>query len=407
MAAVHAAVFAPTIVNALFRPALVHPSLWVWHAARIPETFRVPWRPVQVHFGWAATSRALDAVLPTSDPRVAGAIVSLVAAAGFGVSLWHVLRRQLDGSELSGPLAALGLSLLVALLEAPAAVQGWQHIAEPLHSWVPLYFPFVPTTLASMGLNVALVWMAVRLLRGDLEARWRPWLPVTVVAAAVAKPNLTPMLVVVVPAVAVAMDRRGWWSIGANDERWRDALRLVALPAAAITFLQLVVITKLSPPRLQGSVELHPLYELRALGGFHWQYWLAALLPALAVALLGRRVVDLPVAICLGSFALGLGATLLFARAGTTPDKGAVGGDILQLAGTALAMTVIFTIRRLLVLRRAGELAGAAALVLALALVPYLVAGASTWRCHSGLAHCYPASIAGTWPPAEDHIDDP
>jgi hypothetical protein len=399
-AGIHAVVFAPVIISALFRPDRVHPSLWVWHAARIPETFHQPWRPVQVHFGWAGTSRLLDAVLPTSDPRVAGAIVSMAAAAGFGAALWFIFSRTDDGRPLLTPAWAAAASLLVALLEAPAAVQGWMAIARPDDAFIPLYYPFVPTTLASMGLNVIAVWGAARILDGRASPRLRRWLPLAVVAAAIAKPNVVPMLGATAPLVALALGARRW------DGRFGEIVRTVTVPAAAITFVQWVIIEYLSSPRLQGTMELNPFFEVRELGGFGWQFWLVATIPVAATVLIGRRLVaDRAVLVSLASFALGLGLSLAFARAGSTPDKGSVGGDILQLAGTTLTMVVIFVLRRLVVLHRAGKLARATAIFLALLLVPYLAAGLDTWRCHSGLARCYPASVAGIWP--QPPLDDP
>lgn len=391
--AVHAVVFAPIILDALFRPT-IFPSLWLWHAARIPETFRVPWRPVRVHFGWAASSRLVDAVLPTSDPRVAGAIVSLVAAAAFGASLWWVLSRRSGGASLLGPGAALAASLGIALLETPAAIQGWIHLSNPDRSFLPLYYSFVPTTLAAMGLNVLATWWVAQLLTGRASDRAQRLLPLVLVAAAVAKPNLVPTLMVVATGWALLDHRSG---VGRSD--LRTVLRRVTLPVVVISVLQWVVISRLSSPDLQGTVELRPLYELRALGGFGWQFWLGLVLPVAALVLLRRLVLADPLVVLgMGCFLLGLIASLLLARAGSTTFQGAEGGDILQLAGTGVAIWLIFTLRRIVVLAREGALVRWIGVVLAVLLVPYVVAGAMTYRCHAGLARCYPPSVAPTWP---------
>ena len=85
-----------------------------------------------------------------------------------------------------------------------------------------------------------------RLLDGSASPRLRRWLPVFVVAAAIAKPNVVPMLLFAAPVVAffVARSRR-------DDAEGRavilDVLRLVVLPAAAVTALQFVIITWASP----------------------------------------------------------------------------------------------------------------------------------------------------------------
>jgi hypothetical protein len=404
-AAVHAVVFAPVILSALFRPTTMHPSLWVWHAARIPETFHVPWRPVQAHFGWAAVSRLVDAVLPTSDPRIAGAIVSLAAAGGFGAALWFVFTRTDQGRPLLSPRLAVVASVVVALLEAPPAIQGWQALVNPDTSFVPLYFPFVPTTLAAMGLNVMAVWGAARVLDGSASRQLRRWLPLVVVAAAVAKPNVVPMLGVMAPVVALAVARGRVSEPGARRSLV-DILALVSAPAMAVTALQFVIITWFSPAELQGTMDWRPFWEVRELGGFGWQFWLVGLLPVVAVVLLGRRLlVDKAVLLSVASFALALWIALMFARGGDTPWKGAVGGDIIQLAATTLAMVVIFTIRRLVVLRAAGQLRTVVAAIMVVVLLPYLAAGLSTWRCHSGLAECYPPELGGAWP--QDPLPDP
>jgi hypothetical protein len=392
-AAIHAVVFAPVILHALFRPASMHPSLWIWHAARIPETFHKPWRPVQAHFGWAASSRLLDAVLPTSDPRVAGAIVSIAAAAGFGAALWFIFSRTDDGRGLLSAPLALVASLLIALMEAPAAIQGWRALVTPDTSFIPLYFPFVPTTLASMGLNVVVLWGAGRLLDQRASPTLRRALPFAVVGASLMKPNMAPMLAVVAPLVALAIERRG------ERPATRDIVRLITIPGFAVGALQAVIITWFSPAELQGTVVWRPFYEILALGGDGWQFWLIGLLPVAGFLLAGPRLIeDRCVVLATATFLLGLSVVLLFARGGETPWKGSVGGDVLQLGGTTLTMLLIFVCRRLVVLQRQGRLAAWAVAILVVVTIPYLVAGGVTYRCHSGLAACYPKELSGTWP---------
>jgi hypothetical protein len=410
VAILHALLFAPIAIAALFRPAALFPNLWLWHAARVPETFRTPLEPIQPHFGWPGVARLIDLVLPTSDPRIAGAIVSILASSFFGVVLYLLFRRTDDGVALLAPLPAAAMSVLIALLENPAAIQGWEAVADADRAFLPLYYSFVPTTLASMGFNVLVTWMTAQLVTGRLGRTGRRWLPVLVVATAIAKPNLVPMLAgvaliaaVVAPRLTDARDR--------GPERTPrgvliDVLRLVTLPAAAVTVLQFAILAWFSPPVLLGGVTLRPFYEMRLIGGFGWQFWLLLVLPLVALVLLrGRLVADVSVSMCLGSLAIGIAASLLFARAGDTVYQGEVGGDILQLASASAAVLIVFLVRRLFVLRARGELSTTVAVVCVVLLVPYLVAGLDTYRCHSGLAACYPESLAPGWP--QLGIDEP
>ena len=47
----------------------------------------------------------------------------------------------------------MGPSVGLALLETPSAFLGWQRLVEGAVV-IPLYMPFVPTTMASLGLDV-------------------------------------------------------------------------------------------------------------------------------------------------------------------------------------------------------------------------------------------------------------
>jgi hypothetical protein len=404
VAALHAVVFAPVVLSALFRPRMVVPNLWLGHAAMITETFRDPLSPNQPHFGWHLAGRAVGVALPGDDPRIAAAIVSIVAAAGLGAALFWVFRHADDGTELLSPWAAAGVSVSIALMESPAALQGWEALLNPGTRFVPLYYWFVPTAPAAMGLNVVLVWMCAQLARGRLTVRSRTLLPLIVVATAIIKPTLVPALALVAPACIVLVRRTSLGSVGAVRGSVADAIRLVTVPAVLILILQSTIAMWFSPADRRGGVELRPLWELGEMGGFGWQFWLVLLVPAVALVLLRRRLLDDDaVLLCLGLFAVGLVATLLFARSGPTIYKGANGGDILQLAAAGATVLVIFSIRRVVVLARGGSLSRGVSVVLALALVPYLVAGVLTYRCQSGLAACYPAELAPSWPqPAAD-----
>lgn len=405
----HAVLFAPIVVAALFRPWLLFPNLWLWHAARISETFRTPSEPIQPHVGWPGLSRLLDLVLPTSDPRVAGAIVSILGCAFFGVVLYLLLRQDDDGGPLlSRPVAAVG-SVLIAMLENPAALQGWQAVADPDRSFLPLYYSFVPTTLAGMGFNVLLVWMTAQLVTGRLGETARRWLPAVVVAAAVFKPNLVPTLAAVAMVAAVVVPRLRDRGDAGPLRPWnvlvRDVLLLVVAPAALTTTIQFAVLAWFSPPPLRGGVAIEPFYEMRQLGGFGWQFWLVLVVPLVALALVRRRLLaDVAVSLCFGCVALGIFASLLVARTGETVYQGEVGGDILQLASAATVVLIVFLLRRLAVLRLRGHLSTAVGVACLALLVPYLFAGLSTYRCHSGLSECYSREFAPAWP--QPGIDD-
>ncbi|MFN8050319.1 MAG: hypothetical protein U0Q22_02680 [Acidimicrobiales bacterium] len=395
VAALHALVFGPVAFHALFRPGLVFPNLWLWHAARIPDTFRTPLTPVQPHFGWHLFAKAIDVLLPGTDPRIAGTATSILASAGFGVALYVVFRRTDDGRVLLRPAAAVGAGLALALMESPAALQGFQALASPTTRFVPLYYSFVPTTLAAMGLNVAMVWLTGLLVDGRLGSRARRFLPLLVVATAIAKPNLVPAIALVAPALAWVAARRGE---GGPRQRVVDALRLVTLPAAIVTAFQFSILRWFSPAYLTGGIAIRPMWELREFGGLGWQFWLICLFPLVALLLVRSPLLDVSVRVSLGLFLVGLGASVIFARSGQTLYKGADGGDIIQLAGAGATVLLIFACRRVLILRREGRVSAAVLAVLALTLVPYLAAGVMTWRCQGAGVACYEREVAPIWP---------
>ncbi len=402
VAGLHALVFGPVAYHALFRPALVFPNLWVWHAARIPDTFSDPLSPVQPHFGWHLFSRAIDVVVPGADPRIAGTITSILASAGFGAALYFVFRRTDEGRPLLAPVAAVIASLALAMMESPAALQGFDALASPATRFVPLYYSFVPTTLASMGLNVAMVWLTGLLVEDRLGPTMRRVLPPLVVVTAIAKPNLVPAIAIVAPALAWLTAR------GAPRGQRRgvsDALRLVTLPAAAVTVFQFSILRWFSPSYLTGGIAIRPMWELREFGGLGWQFWLICLFPVVALLLVRTPLLDASVQVALGLFVVGLAASVVFARSGDTIYKGSLGGDIIQLAGAGAAVLLIFGCRRVLVLRQEGRVSAPVLAILALVLVPYLAAGVATWRCQGAGATCYPAEAAPAWP--QPDVDDP
>ncbi|WP_421121235.1 hypothetical protein ACE2AJ_08010 [Aquihabitans daechungensis] len=397
-AALQVAVFAPVVFTALFRPTL-HPTLWLWHAQRIRETFRTPTEPIQPQFGWAAISRAVDGIIPAGDVRVSALITGIAAVALTGGVLFFVLRIRDDGTPLLARPAALAGALLIAWLESPAVIQGMEKIASPDTSFVPLYYGFVPTTVAVTGLNIILVWMTARLIDGTLARRAHRWLPVLAVVTAAIKPTLVFPLAIAAVAVAWAHQRRLRAEGTADGGPLAPVLKLVLLPAIAISFAQHLIITYFVLDRLQGGVVIAPFEELRALGGFGWQFWLVLLLPlGLLVLVRAPLFEDRAVTLAFLSAALGIGAAIMFARSGRTPDIGAVGGDVLQLASGGITTAVVFGLRRACVLWQDGRLRRSIAAVLVILLLPYAAAGLRLWVCDTGLARCYAPEIAPQWP---------
>lgn len=397
-------VFGPVAYHALFRPASVFPNLWLWHAARIPETFREPLYPVQPHFGWHLFSKVIDPLLPGTDPRLAGTVTSMLASAGFGVALYVVFRRTDRGLPLLAPIGAIGASLAIAMMESPGALQGFEALTDPATRFVPLYYSFVPTTLAGMGLNVVLVWSTALLVDGRLALRWKRFLPLVVVVTAIAKPNLVPAIAIVAPVLARFPARCG---LLADDGRVRDAVRLVTLPALAVTAFQFAILRWFSPPVLTGGLSIRPMWELRQFGGLEWQFWAICLFPVVAIVLVRSPLFDSSVRVSLGLFAVGMVASIIFARSGETVYKGSVGGDIIQMAGAGATVLLIFAVRRVLILRKEHRVSPVVVAVLALVLVPYLAAGVMTWRCQGAGAACYPAESAPVWPQRDIEDGEP
>lgn len=393
VALAHALILGPVVLNALFRPKLF-PSLYLWHAARIETAFSSPLEPGEAHFLWAGTGKLVNAVIGASDVRIGAAIVTIAAYMFFGVCVFEVVRR-LDDGPLRPALAAVA-SVVIALLETPAALAGWERIADPSTSFLALYMAFLPTSVASLGFNVLLVWFGSRLLVGELPRRARPWLPVLVVAAALAKPNLVAPLTAVVlgtalwaryaerPLFGTVLDRT---SVG-------PVARLIVVPAVAVTIFQDYLLRFRNHEAIRGSWVVSPFTEMSDLGAFRVGFWLVLLLPLAALLVLrGRLLGDPAVWLPFGALALGIAASLLLARSNPNYQ-----GDVLQLCQAATAMLIVFVPRRIITLFRTGQLRAVAAGVLLLALAPYVLAGAATWRCHSGLAECYPSLDPPEWP---------
>ncbi|MBM3662401.1 MAG: hypothetical protein FJW94_05845 [Actinobacteria bacterium] len=394
VALIHGLIFGPVVVNALFRPAFMAPNLYLWHAARIETAFRTPFEPGEAHFLWPGMSKLVTAVMGVGDVRLGAAIVSVAAYMFLGVCIFEVF-RQLDDGPLM-PLAAAGASVVIALLETPAALQGWPAIADPETSFLPLYTAFLPTTTASLGFDILLVWFSSRLLMGRLQTSARPWIPVIVVAASLAKPNFVMPLTLAVVALAAWARWKTVRPFGMSLDRdsFGVVVRLLLVPAILVTSIQGLLLQYSNHDSIRGTWVISPLSELRQLGAFGWQFWLVMLFPVFALVLLRTRLLaDTAVASGFGALAVSVFAALLLER-----SYSSYRGDVLQLAQASAAMLVVFILRRCSTLWRERALGRPAMAVLAVVLLPYLAAGASTWVCHAGLVGCYPEVEPPVWP---------
>lgn len=394
VALIHGLILGSYAVNALFRPRMMYPNLYIGHAGLIERSFSSPLEPGLAHFLWHGTSKLSTALVGAGDVRVGAAIVSVAAYMLFGVCLFEVF-RQLDDGPLS-PLWATLASLGIALLETPAALQGWEAIVDPRTSFLALYLGFIPTSVASLGFNVLMVWFASRLLMGDLAATARRWLPPVVIAASLAKPNLVAPLTAAVAALSLVARYSTWslWGMRLDRDSFPSVLRLIVVPTVAVTIFQDYLIRYRNHEAIRGGWVLDPLSEMSDLGAFGWQFWLVLTFPIAAVVLLRRRLIgDVAVTISFGALLVGIVLSLLLARSNPTYQ-----GDVLQLCQASAAMLMVFIPRRLVTLGRQGQVRPAVAVALTLVLIPYAVAGAATWRCQSGIVECYPTIEPPPWP---------
>lgn len=365
---VHVLIFGPVAWNLLYGLPQGQPNLFPTHTAFAETAFDGLW-----HFGspsqlWQAATKAIDVVLP-GDIRFAALVAALVFYAFFGIAIAEVLRnRGAIGSV--GPAAALGLSVVLAMLESPSGLWGWSGYmsTEP---FLPLYLPFAATTLASLGPNVLLMWEVARWTSGEMPARERWHIGALLALASFAKPTLVPLLIVVVPALTIVRSRRA--DRAPHAPRLGEVARWLVLPGVAITLIQLLVTVRYVVNR--GGWVLSPLTELHDLGADVPYFWLAVAFPLFALAVAGRRLLrDDAVLLGVLGAALGIVACLLLRRTGTSYQ-----GDVLQLPEAALAMLMIFMPRRMIELWKRGELAPGQAVALIAGLVPYLVAGIFGW----------------------------
>lgn len=375
--AAHALVFGPVAYGLLYRDEVRGPNLFPTHTEFARTAFDGLW-----HFGspsqlWQAAVKAFDVVLP-SDLRFAALVAALVFYAFFGIAVAEVLRNR-GAVGAPGPAVALGLSLVLAMLESPVGLWGWDRYTTT-GIFMPIYLPYAATTLASLGPNVLLLREVARWMSGKLPPRSRWHITALLLLASFAKPTLVPLLLVVVPAVALIRAARP----GSGDVQ-SPSLRQVAgwfvLPGTVITLVQLLVTVRYVENR--GGWVLSPLTELRDLHVQFPRFWWIALFPLVSIVLVrGRLLRDEAVLLAVAGAGVGVVAALLLRRTGTSYQ-----GDVLQLSQAAFAMAMIFMPRRMIELWKRGSLSRPTAVILVLVLIPYLLAGLVGWAWRTGLAY--------------------
>lgn len=387
----HALLFGPIAYRALYRgDDFVGPNLFPHHTWFSTFAFEDVWRPATPGYLFLFAARSVNEVLRSSDPRLGAVIATSFFYALFGVAIFEALRRTTSGEELMPRAGAAVGSVLIALLESPAALLGWtRYVAGDL--FLPLYLPFAPTTIGSLGLNVLLMLEVGRLVDGTLPARSRWRVPVLVVLATIAKPTLSPLLMLVVVIVVVAERWTGASTVPFDRGRWMTKVRsvglLVLLPGLAVLIPQYLATAYLVQyPRPgfddRGSWTFAPLAELRDLNALTVTFWLALVFPLVAVVLLRSRLwSDAPVRLALIAAAIGIGLALALERTGSSDWK----GDMLQLPAAAVAVLMVFIPRRVYELFQRQQIARVPLIVLSLVLLPYLLAGMTSWSCHVGL----------------------
>ncbi len=391
VAATHVVLFGPIAFRAEFdRSRFVGPNLFRAHTIFTGFVFDDWWRPATPGYLWQVTARVLTEVSRTDDLRVGGMVATWAFYAVFGIAIFEVYRRCDEATPLITRSEAFVASIVVAMLESPAAFIGWTAF-ESGRIFFPLYLPYAPTTIGSLGVNVFLLLCVAALLDGRLTSRQRRWLPAMVVLAAVAKPTMIPLTVAVLLGYAVIAMLRRNPSMGLEDgpagrTSWKSVMMLVVLPAVVVLIPQfLVTATKVQYPGTgyddRGGWVIHPLSELRSLNGLTFLFWLVVAFPVAALIITRRGMwADTAVRIAVLAASVGVAASLLFERTGSTWK-----GDMLQLPEAAIALLMVFMPKRALELRRSGQMGSLGAVVLLLVFVPYAVAGVLSWGCHVGI----------------------
>ncbi len=400
MGAVHAIAFGPVAYRALYRSEdFEGPNLFQAHTVFTGYVFDGLWRPATPGYLWQVTARLATEATGSGDLRAGAVIASAAFSAFFGVAIYEVYRQSRDSVPPLVPVLAALASLAVAMFENPAALSGWSEF-EQGRIFLPLYLPFAPTTIGSLALNVLVLLAVADLIDGRLTGRRRWRVPLLMVLATIGKPTLTPLIVAAISIAAIGgflIDRArgrsgpsasvpggGTGLLGAIDPM--TAVRLIVVPGVAVLIPQfLVTATKVQYPGSgyddRGGWRVHPLAELGDLNALTPYFWLVLVFPLAAFALTRTGLWrDTAVRIATAATALGIVAAMLLER-----TESIWKGDMLQLPGAAVAMLMVFIPRRVIELRRSGEVSALAFSVLALTLAPSLVAGVWSWSCRVGL----------------------
>lgn len=388
----HAIVFGFTAYRAEFhRSEILGPSLYRAHTIFTGFVFHDWWRPFTPGYLWQVTARVLTEASGTGDLRVGATIATSLFYGIFGVAIFEVFRRSVWNAPRIPSAWAFAASLVIAMLESPAAFAGWRAFVSG-RIFLPLYLSYAPTTVGSLGLNVFLLLWVADLVDGRLSPRRQRWLPALVALAAVAKPTMVPVTVVVVLgyALVATISRRSSLGLGTGPDAppgWIAVVRLVVLPAAAILIPQFVVTaTKVQYPGTgyddRGAWILHPLAELRDLNGLSPLFWVVLAFPLVALIFARRWTwTDTAVRFALLAAAIGIIASVLFERSGSHWK-----GDLLQLPQAAIALVLVFLPKRLIDGCRSGNINARTVAGLTIAFVPYVLAGTLSWTCRAGIA---------------------
>lgn len=373
VAVVHAVVFAPVAYRFIYRGAdQPGPNLFPAHIEFAKEELRA-WQAFAPESLWFFLVKAVNVVMPGSY-EAAAFVVAVGFYAFFGVVLYALFSEVLEPSPRHRVLAGT-LSVAFALMESPTALLGWNRFGEG-HLFLSLYIPFSATSLASLGVNVVLIWQVGRFLEGSLPRR-RLWvIPALTVFAGIAKPNLVPMVLVVAPLYPLVTS----WSV--RPDALKSAFRafcLVTLPGAVSGVFQLLAILRYTP--YTGGWRIAPLAELRDLDGMRPAFWTVLVAPAV-VMLVYRRLVlsDAAVRVSLACSGIALVLSLVLERVGS-PYR----GDVLQLLQASIGVLYVFLGRQVLAVESDGRGSSGRRSWAYASFGFAVVAGLASWTYHVGL----------------------
>ncbi len=322
VAAVHAAIAAPLIIQAVYHPdRFTGPDDFTTHLrVALPETWRKPWVPGPPHFVWHTLVKVFSWLLPGTGYLLGAVVVSVLFAALTGIVWFEVLRRPgFDGARLRRRWAAAG-SVVLVCMESPTTLRGWGAIVGPDY-WLPLHAYHGPTGPAARPLVALLVVGFVTAASGrspDRLGRWAArWMAPLSVAAALTKPTLSVLLIPTVFIVGLTWSRRDgrrpWEVVG-------PLVRRFVAPTIGIVGLQYVVMAFQVPPKYRQETLIRPFEVILAYHLYRPLFWTVLALPVAMLATFGWRLLqDRCVEVSLWAFAGGLG--LLVLQSSTNLDR--------------------------------------------------------------------------------------